>query len=45
MLRKQDRISSKIQRFWVKMHKYVIRIPNTVKEAIDVSKDISDTLW
>ena len=45
VLRKQDRISSKIQRFWVKMHKYVIRIPNTVKEAIDIDKDNGDTLW
>ena len=45
VLKKRDRIISKTQRFWVKTHKYGIRVPNTVKEAIEIDKDNGDTLW
>ena len=45
VLNKQERIISKTQRFWVKTHKYGIRVPNTVKEAIEIDKDSGDTLW
>ena len=45
MLKKRDRIISKTQRFWVKAHKYEIRVPNTVKEAIGIDKENGDTLW
>ena len=45
VLKKRDRIISKIQRFWVKTNKYKIRVPNTVKEAIDIDKENGNTLW
>ena len=45
MLKKQDQIISKTQRFGVKTHKYCIRLPNTVNEAIDIDKENVDTLW
>ena len=45
VLKKQDRILSKTQRFWFKMHKYGIRVPNTVKESIDIDKENGDILW
>ena len=44
VLKKRDRIISKTQRFWVKTHKYGIRVSNTVNEAIDVDKENVDTL-
>ena len=45
MLKKQNRIISKTQRFWVKTPKYGIRVPNTVKEAIDIDKENGNTPW
>ena len=45
VLRKRDRIISKTQRYWLKTHKYGIRMPNTVKEAILIDKENGDTLW
>ena len=44
MLKKQDRIISKTQRFGVKTNKYRIRLPNTVKDARDIDKDNCYTL-
>ena len=32
-------------KYWQKMHKYRLRIPHTVKEAIDIDKENGDTLW
>ena len=45
MLNKGYRIISRAQRFWVKTHKYEIRVPNTVKEEIEIDKENGDTLW
>ena len=45
VLKKRDRIISKSQRFWVKTHKYGIRVPNTVKEAISIDAENGDKLW
>ena len=45
MLKKQDQIISKTQRFWVKTHRYGIRVPNNVNEAIEIDKENGDTLW
>ena len=45
MLKKRDQIISKTQRFGGKTHKYCIRVPNTVNEAIDIDKENVDTLW
>ena len=38
VLRKRDRIISKTQRYWLETHKYGIRVPNIVKEAILIDK-------
>ena len=35
----------KTQRCWIKNHKYGIREPNTVEEAIIIDKENGDTLW
>ena len=35
----------KTQRYWLKTHKYGIRVPNTFKEAILIEKENGDTLW
>ena len=35
----------KTQRYWLKTHKYGIRVPNTVKEVILIDKENGDTLW
>ena len=45
VLRKYDRIISKTHRYWLKTHKYEIRVPNTFKEAILIDKENGDTLW
>jgi hypothetical protein len=45
VLKKRDRIISKTQRFWIKTHKYGIRVPNTVEEAIEIDAENGDTLW
>ena len=42
--KKRERIISKTQILWVKTHEYSIRVPNTVKEAIEIDKDNGDTL-
>ena len=45
VLNKRDRIVSKTtSKYWQKMHKYGLRIPHTVKEAIDIDKENGDTL-
>ena len=45
VLRKRDCIISETHRHWLKTHKYGIRVPNTVKEAILIDKENGDTLW
>ena len=45
VLRKHDHIISKTQRYWLKTHKYGIRVPNTVEEAILIDKENGYTLW
>ena len=45
VLGKRDRIISKTQRHWLKTHKYGIRVPNTVEEAILIDKENGYTLW
>ena len=44
VINEQDQIISKTKRFWVKTHKYGIRVPNTTKEAIDIDKENYNTL-
>ena len=46
MLKKRDRIVSKIKsKYWIRTHKYGIKIPKTVKEAIQLDKENGNTLW
>ena len=46
VLKKRDRIITKTARkYWQKTHKYGLRIPHTVKEAIEIDKENGDTLW
>ena len=42
LLRKRDCIISKTQRHWLKSHKYGIRVPNTIEEAILIDKENGD---
>jgi len=46
VLKKRDRIVSKIKsKYWIRTHKYGIKIPKTVKEAIQLDKENGNTLW
>ena len=45
VLNKRDKIISKTQQYWVKTHKYRLRVPKTVKEAVDIDKENGNTLW
>ena len=43
---KQTRICSKLKsKYWQRTHKYGIRIPKTVKEAIQIDNENGNTLW
>ena len=45
-LRKAKVILSKIKsKYWQRTHKYGIRIPKTVKEAIEIDEENRNTLW
>ena len=45
-LRKRDRIISKIKsKYWVRTHKFGIKIPKNLKEAIAFDLENGDTLW
>ena len=44
VLKKRERIISKTQRFWVKTHKYGVKILNTVKKEIYIDKENGNTL-
>ena len=46
VLRKQKRILQKVKsKYWTRTHKYGIRIPKSVKEAIEIDKENGNTLW
>ena len=46
VLKKIDRIIPKTaSKYWKKTHTYGLRIPHTVKEAIEIYKENGDTLW
>ena len=45
-LRKRDRIISAVnKRYWKRTHKFGIRIPHSVDEAIAIDKENGNTLW
>ncbi|CAJ1933595.1 unnamed protein product [Cylindrotheca closterium] len=44
--KKRDRFISKVKsKYWERTHKYGIRIPKSVKEAIQIDRENGDTLW
>ena len=45
MLNKRDRILSKTQQYWVKNHKYGLRVTKTVKESVEIDQKNGKTLW
>jgi hypothetical protein len=46
VLKKRDRIISKTaSRYWQKTHKYGVKIPKSVKEAMQIDKENGDTKW
>ena len=46
VLRKQKRIFQKVKsKYWARTHKYGIRIPKNIKEAIEIDKDNGNNLW
>jgi len=46
VLRKRERILSKVKtKYWSKTHKYGIRIPKSVKEALAIDRENGETLW
>ena len=45
-IKKKGRIISKIKsKYWVRTHKYGIRLPKTVKEALEIDNENGNTLW
>ena len=46
VLKKKGRIISKIKsKYWIRTHKYGIRIPKSVKEALEIDEQNKNTLW
>ena len=43
---KQKRISEKVKsKYWARSHKYGIRIPKNIKEALEIDRENGNTLW
>ena len=45
VLRRRDRIISKIKKTVKKTHKYGIRVPRSVEEALQIDKETNTTFW
>ena len=46
VLEKQKRILKKVKsKYWQRTHKYGIRIPRTIEEAIQIDRENENTLW
>ena len=46
VIKKRDRIIAKVKsKYWQRTHKYGIKIPKSVKEAIAIDKENGNTLW
>ena len=46
VIKKRDRILSKVKsKYWQRTHKFGIRIPKTVQEALEIDKANGNTLW
>ena len=45
-IKKRDRIIKKVKsKYWSRTHKYGIRVPKSIKEAIEIDKENGNTLW
>jgi hypothetical protein len=45
-LRKRKRILQKVKsKYWARTHKYGIRIPKSIKEAMEIDRELGNTLW
>ena len=46
VLKKQKRILKKIKsKYWARTHKYGVRVPRNVQEAIEIDRENGNTLW
>jgi hypothetical protein len=48
VLKKQKRILQKVKtksKYWARTHKYGVRVPKNIKEAIEIDKENGNTLW
>ena len=46
VVRKRERFLGKVKsKYWERTHKYGIRVPKSIKEAIEIDKENGDTLW
>ena len=46
VLKKQKRIIQKVKsKYWSRTHKYGLRIPKNIAEAIEIDKENGNTLW
>jgi hypothetical protein len=46
VLKKQRRILKKVKsKYWSRTHKYGIRVPKSIKEAIEIDRENGNTLW
>jgi hypothetical protein len=46
VLKKKSRILKKVKsKYWARTHKYGIRIPKSIKEAMEIDKELGNTLW
>ena len=48
VLKKQKRILQKVKaksKYWARTHKYGIRVPKNIKEALEIDKENGNTLW
>ncbi|KAI2513325.1 Reverse transcriptase (RNA-dependent DNA polymerase) [Fragilaria crotonensis] len=48
VLKKQKRILQKVKaksKYWSRTHKYGVRVPKNIKEAIEINKENGNTLW
>ena len=46
VLKKRNRILGKVKsKYWLRTHKFGIRIPKTVKEALQLDRENGNTLW
>jgi hypothetical protein len=45
VLRKRNRIVAKVKRYWRTTHKFGIRVPKTVEEALAINKETGNVFW